>query len=431
MRRAALVLTVVLAGCGDGDRTGGKPGARVTRAAGSAVESRDATALRRLLARRAATLQDGRARAYAATSTGAQRTRDRRSARNARRLRLRDVELAVRSLDLRGRRATLRVTSLYGVRGVPGRFAAARRVTALRTRAGWRVRAETSRRERHPWEVGPVTERRTRHFVVLAPRGIDLASGGLREALESGYRRMRQALRRPRLQPRYLVVVADGPAIARALTRRIRGIGGLAAISDTGVREEGAARRVASVASQRLLVVWTAFGALDPEGRVRVVTHELTHAALAKVTSGRMPAWLLEGAALHASGDRRVDRAARLIGETVISGSGSRATRRSLALSRLSRPDAIAGLGGAGQEAAYAYSSAAAFYIVARFGRRRYLDLYDVFNDETLDGRPGVALTDRAVRRVLGISFVALERDLRRWILTRALVAPGAPSERR
>jgi len=427
MRRAALVLAVVLAGCGGGDRTGGKPGAPVTRAAGSPARAGDATTLRGLLARRAAALQGGHARAYAATSTGAQRARDRRSARNARRLRLRDVELAVRSLDLRGRRATLRVTSLYGVRGVAGRFAATRRVTAVRTRAGWRVRAETSRRERHPWEVGPVTERRTRHFVVLAPRGIDLAAGGLLEALEAGYRRMRQTFRRPRLQPRYLVVVAGGPSIARALTQQIRGVGGLAAISDTEVREEGAARRVASVASQRLFVVWTAFRALDPAGRLRVVTHELTHAALAKVTSGRTPAWLLEGAALYVSGDRRVDSAARLIGETVISGSGSRATRRSLALSPLSRPDAIARLGGAGQEAAYAYSSAAAFYIVARFGRRRYLDLYDAFNDETLEGRPGVALTDRAVRRVLGISFLALERDLRRWILTRAVVAPAAP----
>ena len=116
----------------------------------------------------------GRPRAYAATATGPQRLRDREAARNAGPLRLRDVELAVDSADVSGRRASLAVRSIYGIRGVRGRFAAARRVTAVRTGKGWRVRSETSRRERHPWEVGPVAERRSRHFVVLAPRGLDI-----------------------------------------------------------------------------------------------------------------------------------------------------------------------------------------------------------------------------------------------------------------
>ena len=148
---------------------------------------------------------------------------------------------------------------------------------------------------------------------------------------------------------------------------------------------------------------------------MRVVTHELTHAGLAGVTSGRTPAWLLEGMALYVSEDRRVGEAAELIADAT-----SPAARRALTLTGLSKPDAIARLHGDAQEAAYAYASAAAFYIVGRFGRRRYLDLYDDFNHETLTGRPGAEVTHHAVRRTLGLSLTQLERDLRGWIRTQS-----------
>jgi hypothetical protein len=372
--------------------------------------------------RRAAALQAGRVAAYAATATGAQRRRDRRVARNARGLGLTNVQLAVDSADVSGRRARLRVRSIYGVRGIAGRFAASRQVTAVRTAGGWRVRSDMSRRERNPWEVGPVAERRTRHFTILAPRGLDIDAAGLPTALEDGYARMGRVLRRPKLRPRYLVVVAQAASAARALTAHIRGVEGLAAISDSEVREAGPARKVTAVPSQRLLVVWPPFSALGPEGRRRVVTHELTHAALAGVTSGRTPSWLLEGVALYVSEDRRVGEAAQFV-----TGAVSGSARRALTLTGLSTPDAIARLQGAAQQAAYAYASAAAFYVVDRYGRKRYLQLYNAFNDEKIPGTPGAGVTDRAVRSTLHVPLTQLERDLRRWILTRAVVSPGAP----
>ena len=217
------------------------------------------------------------------------------------------------------------------------------------------MQAETSRRERHPWEVGPVAEHRSRHFVVIAPAGLEIEAAGLLEALETGYARMGEVLRRPRLRRRYLVVVAEQARAARALTRRIRGVEGLAAISDSQVREAGPAQRVTEVASQRLLVVWPPFSTLDAEGRMRVVTHELTHAGLAGVTSGRTPAWLLEGMALYVSDDRRAGEAAERVADA-----SSAAARRAVTLTGLSRPDAIARLHGDPQAAAYAYASAAA-----------------------------------------------------------------------
>jgi hypothetical protein len=353
--------------------------------------------------RRAEALGAGRVRAYAATATGAQRERDRAAARNARGLGLRGVALVVDSADVAGRRATLRVRSVYGVRGVGGRFGSARRVVAVRTAGGWRVRRESSRRERHPWEVGPVQERRSRHFVVLAPAGLEPAA--LMDALEGGYARMGDVLLRPRLRRRYLVVVAGGAQAARALTERISGVGSLAALSDAEVREDGDARRVSEVVSQRLVVVWPPFSTLGAEGRQRVVTHELTHAALAGTTSGRTPAWLVEGVALWVSEDRRIDHAAQL-----------RVQGDLPSLRELSAPDAIARLSGDRQSAAYASASAAAFYLVERYGRRRFLRLLSTFNDEDLPGRPGAEVTRGAVRRVLGISLPRLERDLRDWV---------------
>jgi hypothetical protein len=404
------------AGCGDG---GAAPrpdaaGVPVHRASGARPSPSDADAVRALLARRAAALGRGDAAAYAATATGPQRRHDRRAARRARRLNPRDVVIAVGRLDLIGRRAELRVRSSYRIGGISGRFSAARRIVAVRTRAGWRVRAETSRRERHPWEVARFTVTRTRHFIVQVPAGLATQAGTLAAELEAGREQLRALLPSWRLRRRSLVVVARDARQALALTGTIRGVGGLAAVSDAEVREGGPARRVLAVSSQRLIVVWRRWAALAPDARLRVVTHELTHAALAGATSGRTPAWLIEGVALFVSGDRRTAAASRLIrGDTAgFTAAQAGAARRALSLAALSEPDAIARRRGTGQAAAYAYSSAAAYYLAERYGRARLLALYDAFNDEGIRGAPGPGVTDRAVRRVLGVSLDRLEGGL-------------------
>ncbi|MEA2310450.1 MAG: hypothetical protein QOE28_418 [Solirubrobacteraceae bacterium] len=427
MRRAAAALAVVAlvaaTGCG-GSGGGSGSGAKGSPARGGSAAPRapsDEDRLTALLRRRAAALQAESPSRYAATSTGPQRARDRLAAADARGLPLRAVRLTATTTDVHGARATLQVRSGYAVQGIPGRFESARTLHARRTGAGWRIVSETSRRQRHPWELAPFGATRSAHFLVFAPRAIDTT--GLTDALEAGYARMRDILARGRLQRRYLVVVAGDDAQARQMTSGIRGVATLAAISDTSVSEQGAAEQVARVSSQRLLVVWPAFQPLDADGRRRVVAHELTHASLAHVTSGRTPSWLVEGVALYVSGDRRVDVAAQLVTD----GTLSAGARRALTLTALSTPDAIARLGGEGQDAAYAYSSSAAFYIVARYGQKRFFDLYDAFNRESLTGKPGPDLVDLALRRTLHVGLLQLERNLRRWIVTRAVVSPLSP----
>jgi hypothetical protein len=421
-RRAALAAALALGAAGCGGGGGGHGGPAGTGARGTSALERTSPEgqLAALLKRRAQAIEAGDTRKLAATATGAQRARDRAAARNAAGLPLRDVGLDPLDIEVSGARAVLKVRAGYGIDGIRGRFDADRTLRARRTAEGWRIASSTSRRARLPWELTRYAARRTGHFTILAPAA--LTTDGLENALEDGYARMRDVLVKGVLRRRYLVVVAGSAADARRMTTGIRGVATLAAISDSAVREEGPADRVVRVASQRLLVVWPPFASLDGDGRIRVVTHELTHAALAGHTSGRTPGWLLEGIALWVSGDRRVGAAARYL-----AGDGGRISRRALTLTGLSEPGALGKLGGDGQSAAYAYSSAAAFYIVERFGRKRFLRLYDAFNDPELSQPEGPELTAAAVRRTLGIPFLELERDLRRWIVTRAVVDPFAP----
>ena len=225
------------------------------------------------------------------------------------------------------------------------------------------------------------------------------------------------------LRRRYLVVVAGDAAQARQMTTGIRGVATLAAISDSAVREQGPADRVVAgrlaAAARRLAVVRAARRRRAPaRGRARAHPRRARRADV--------------GA--HAGLARRGDRAVRLRRPP------GRATPRAtwpatpaasragpLTLTGLSSPGAIGRLDGEGQSAAYAYSSAAAFYIAERFGRKRYLRLYDAFNDPKLTEPEGAELTAAAVRKTLGISLLELERDLRRWIVTRAVVEPFAP----
>jgi hypothetical protein len=389
-RLVAVAATLVLiAGCGGGDEARPRP----TETPGSPAERPEASEEARiadLVRDRSVALEAGNARAYAATATGAQRRRDRAAGRRAARLPLRDVRLEAGPVKVAGAKATTSVATAYGIAGVRGTFRTARRVDAVRTREGWRIAGVRGRRGLPPWEVATFEPRGSPHFVVLAPPAVPV--GDLVASLETGYRTMRELLTRE-LRRRYLVVVAGDTAQARALTTGIRGVGALAALSDVSVIQKGPAQRTERVDSLRLLVVWPAFATLDAAGRTRVVTHELTHAALAGSTSGRTPAWLTEGVALYVSGDRRPAPAAADLGA-------------------LSQPDAIARLSGTEQADAYDASSAAAFAIADRFGSRRLLALYDAFNDPKLRGRPSRRLVERALRKVLGISLAELESAL-------------------
>ena len=178
------------------------------------------------------------------------------------------------------------------------------------------------------------------------------------------------------------------------MTTGIRGVATLAAISDSAVREQGPGRprragRLAAAA--RRLAVVRAAGRRRPRGAWSRTSSPTPRSPAGPRAARR--AGCVEGIALYVSGDRRVGAAARYV-----AGDAGGVSRRALTLTGLSAPGAIGRLGGDGQSAAYAYSSAAAFYIAERFGRKRFLRLYDAFNDPELTEPEGAELTAAAVR---------------------------------
>jgi hypothetical protein len=382
-----VVATCVLAGCGGGGGSTPSPDASKPPARNTTEPPSDEQLVEDVLRDRGDALQDGDRRAYLATATRARRRADRAAIASAGALPLRRVDLDAGSITVTGRRARAQVMVRYAIEGVRGTFQSTRRVGFLKAGGRWRVATVRGVRGWPPWEVGRFVVRRTRHFVVLAPHAA--AVDDLTAVLESGYEAMRSRLQHGKLRRRYLVIAPADPDQARALTSEIRGLESLAAISDAMINERGSARAVSSVVSLRLLVVYSTFAGLGAEGQRRTIAHELTHAALAGSTSGRTPAWLVEGVAMYVSGDRRFAPP----GED---------------LRPLSRPAAIAKLSGPAQSRAYAASSAAAFTIVDRFGSKKLLDLYDAFNDPDLRGAPGPKLVDRALKRELGITLADL-----------------------
>lgn len=315
--------------------------------------------------------------------------------RRVRGLGLTSASYAVDRMTIAGRRARLRVRLSYSVRGVHGDFGSLRTLRARRAHGRWRIARRQGARNLDPWEVDDYARRRTPHFVVWTPRGIDAPAA----ALEAGYARLAAVLEGGRLRRRYLVVVARDGDAARRLTERISGLESLTAITDTKARIEGPEERVAEIGSQRLIIVHKQFAAATAQDQQMVVTHELTHAALAPVTSGRVPSWLTEGVALYVSeDDRRPEYAARPTVPT---------------LAALSAPDAIGRTIGDDQAAAYATASAAAYGIAERYGRERLLALYELFRRPSLHGRRGdPRLAERATRRVLGVGLRELQRSL-------------------
>ncbi len=370
----------------------------------------DLERLRALLNTRAAATMDGDAAALVRTSVGPQRRRDRRAARAAAPLPIAHLTMSAQTTDLTGRRAVLHVETIYAFAHVHSRFVKHSKVTAVRTPAGWRVRRDRALGVKAPWELGRYSVHRSRHFLALAPRG--LAVGSLMSDLEAGRALMHRGLPEVRPPGRMLVLVTRGEADARALTRDVRSLGSLTAIAEAQVTLRGPARRVSWVTGQRILVMWPAYGHRASDERRMVMAHELTHAALVRRTSGRIPAWLVEGIAMYASGDQRAANAGALLAGARLKVAGEQtAAERELSLARLARAGAMSRLDPIPLAVAYSYASAAAFAIATKHGRSALLRLYDAFNSEHIRGHAGPRLDDRVTRRVLHESLRSVQAD--------------------
>jgi hypothetical protein len=284
----------------------------------------------------------------------------------------------------------------YRLRGAARPFLTPRSVGARRTGNGWRISRDVARHEPLPWEVASFGVTRVPHVVLLAPPRVDRAA--LAPGLSRAYREIRGALPRRDLPRSVLVIAARDAPQAERLAGRVGP--GVVALANVAVRYgPPPALAVERVLAQRMIVIASRWAALPAAERQSTLVHEMTHTALDRDTSGRTPAWLVEGAAMYVSNDdRAAEERARAAG-----------TARSVGLRELCRPNSIFRLGDRAQRAAYAVSSAAAEAIVARHGGKALFDLYDAFNDSTIRAPTCAATADRVLRRTLGTSLAELD----------------------
>jgi hypothetical protein len=406
---ALATATALLAGCG-GHSHPAAAGAATPKAKPASRPPSDTDQLRSLLNARAVATREGDATALERTSTGRQRRRDGLAAAAARPLSLSHVAMTPQTTEIDGDRAVLQVETTYSFSGVRSLFVKHSRVSAEKTSQGWRVTRERARGVKAPWDLGRYTVHRSRHFVALSPRGLQV--GGLMSDLEHGRTEQHRGLPSARPPGRMLVLVTRGASDARALTRDVRALGSLTAMAEAEVSFRGPARRVSVLSGQRIVVFWRSYGGRSTQERRMVMAHELTHAALARRTTGRTPAWLVEGIAMYASGDQRAgDAGALLTGARLKVASEQSAAERELSLAHLARPRAMNRLSSIPLAVAYSFSSAAAYAIAAKHGRAGLLRLYRAFNDESIHGHASARLDNRVIRHALHESLRSVQAD--------------------
>jgi hypothetical protein len=417
-RWAALTVTALLiTACGDGG-TAGTTEPVVKKAAESKPKPKatpaptDTELLGALIANRAKALHLNDVDGYAGTATGAQVRRDSRAAQAAKALPIERLDMEVKATEVNGDRATLRVDTIYSFEGIDTAYFKTSRMTALKTPDGWRIRHDRpSGGVLAPWEYTRYKARKSPHFLALAPARMKV--GSLMKDLEKGRARMARALPSVKPPKRTLVIVARNSKDAKALTKDLRTLRSLVAVAEAQYSFEGPAKRVDVVSGQRVFVMWRSYGNRSADERRTIIAHEMTHAALAARTGGRTPAWLAEGIALYASGDKRAgDAGAILSGAELRDGSKQDNAERALSLTRLAKPTALDKMDPVGLTFAYSYSAAAAYTIVQKHGVKGLLRLYSGFNSEKVKGKPGAKLTDKVMRRTLKKSLKTLESEI-------------------
>src|SRR3954447_25573 len=322
--RALAVAGLLVAGCGDSKPRAHTATAQAEAEPGASRAPDHAGHLQRLRAARPASTRRGDAAALQRTSPGAaQQRRDRLEAAAAKPLPLSGLELTARTTNVTGQRAVIGVLTTYTFEGVDTPYYKRSRVTAVRTKAGWRVVSELPLGVEAPWELGRYTPRYSPHFVALAPQGLKV--GSLMTDLERGRAVMQRALPGVKPPARLLVLVSRDARETRALTRDVRTLGSLTALAEARLSYRGPARRVNRISGQRVLVLWRDYGQRSPKGLRRGIGHEPTHRPLTPPPGrpGPPPPHRRPGAALARRGNRHVR-----LGRPARGGGGSAAQRR-------------------------------------------------------------------------------------------------------
>jgi hypothetical protein len=410
----------VIAGCGDSASSAPAPTPATKKAADAKPKAEtvkekpktDTEQLEHLLFERGWALEKGNTADFLATSTGQQARKDTGQIARAKALPINDVKLTAAGTEVSGNKATMRVEMRYGFDNIDTAYFKTSRMSAEKTPKGWKISNDRpSAGTLAPWEYASYKARRSPHFLALAPKSLKV--GSLMTDLEKGYSRMKRGLPGVKAPKKVLVIVARTGTDTKALTKDIKTLKSLTAVAENQYSTEGAAKRIDQTWGQRVFVLWRSYGNRSENERRTVITHELVHVALANRTSARTPPWLSEGIAMYVSGDDRSGDAGALIsGRGVLKDASKQgAAKNAMSLTRLSKPRALDNMSPVSLSFAYSYSSAAAFAIAEKKGRKGLLRLLSAFNSEKVKGS-GSKATSSAVKRALKMSLSSLKSDV-------------------
>jgi hypothetical protein len=372
----------------------------------------DSEQLDDLLKIRARALEFGETEDFLNTATGSQAAKDKRAIAAAKALPIGTVHLKADGTEIDGDRATLRVDMSYTFDGIDTTYYKTSRMTGQKTPDGWRIAKDRpSAGTLAPWEYTRYKARSSKHFLALAPTSLKV--GSLMTDLEKGRSKMIRGL--PGVTPprKVLVIVARNGKDTNSLTKDMKTRRSLVAVAETQYSVQGKAQRIDETWGARVFVMWRSYRDGSPKERQTVVAHELVHSALAYRTSARTPPWLYEGIAMYVSGDNRAGDAGALIsGRGVLKDTSKQGeAKAAMSLDKLSNPRALQKMSSVEISFAYAFSSAAAYTIAEKHGRKALLRLFTAYNSEKNKGS-GRKLADRVVRKTLHKSLKTLESEV-------------------
>jgi hypothetical protein len=414
-RTLLIAAAALIAACGD---TASSTPAPATKKVAEKTETpakpppSDTDQLDALLQKRASALVVGDSDAFVKTATASQVAKDERAIAAAKALPIGSVRLKADATDIEGDTATLRVDMSYTFEDIDTTYYKTSRMTAQKTPDGWRIsRDRPSAGTLAPWEYTRYKARTSKHFLALAPTSLNV--GSLMKDLEKGRSKMIRGLPGVKPPAKALVIVARSGKDTNALTKDMKTKRSLVAVAETQYSVQGEAQRIDETWGARVFVLWRSYRDGSPKERQTVVAHELVHAALAHRTSARTPPWLYEGIAMFVSGDNRAGDAGALIsGRGVLRDASKQGeAKAAMSLNKLSNPRALRRMSSVEISFAYAFSSAAAYTIADKYGRKALLRLFTAYNSDKNKGS-GRKLADRVVRKTLHTSLKTLETEV-------------------
>lgn len=292
----------------------------------------------------------------------------------------------------------------------------------VRAGKGWKITSATLQDSLNlpPWATGPVSTARSEHFLALFRPGVSNAEQTLRLA-EDARGELQSKLTFP-LENSYVIVMARDRSQYEQMSSKLSPASTIAQAETSFEVTETAIK----VQSRQMVVNLEKL--YQQSSATEIFRHELGHLALGSDTRPFTPAWVSESAAMYLAGTKPLPTWRE----------GIRRRRfDSISFMELNRASSLGQHDPTGEAASYeyAYSAAAAYYLIETYGPDKYWEFYRSYSkvpaktlydrlpteriaSETDEGVIGLAveITSRSMKEVFGIDESMLDTEVRKWI---------------